>query len=99
MYDQIKQTFLKYWFIVSSLAITALFILFDRRGRQINEIKMDTERAMLALKLSEIQSRSIKSGEEYEKAVKEYNDLRARHSDLLRKYNFAPGNTSERNDH
>jgi len=95
-YQWVKQNFLKYWFFISSAALAIFYILFDRRGRQLEEAKIDAQTAILGQKLADIKSRSIRSDKDYEKATNDYRDLRKRHGALLRKLNI--GDISERDN-
>lgn len=97
-FESIKQTFLKYWFIISSIGLTILYLLFDKRGRDLEKVKLDAQRTLLAQQLADIKSKSLRSDEDYEKARKAYIDLRARHADVLRKLGISSGDISERDN-
>lgn len=81
--EALKQQFLKWWFVISSIGLTLLYMFYDRRGREIAKLHADVQSALLAQQLADIKQKSVQSKENYEKAAKEYGDLRARHGDLL----------------
>jgi hypothetical protein len=95
MIDSIKQNILKYWFYISSFSLAILWLLFDKRGRELQQVKNDAQRMILSQKLLNIKSQSEKGQEEYEKAIKSYNDLRSRHGDILLKLGIATGTDSD----
>lgn len=98
MFENIKQQILKYWFIASSLALVVLYLLFDKRGREINQLHTDAQTALLAQQLADIKQRSTLSEEHYEKASQDYASLRARHGQLLAKLGLPTGPISKRDN-
>lgn len=82
-WQSIKDTFLKYWFIASALGLAILYMMLDRKGRQLSKALSDAQSSLLAEKLKQIKDQSQGSEEEYEKAKKEYEDLKRRHPNLL----------------
>lgn len=81
----IKQKFLGYWFIISAIALTVLWLITDSRGRKIGELQAAAQTQLLRQQLATNQSNAQASQESYETSLKEYNDLLARHGDLLTK--------------
>lgn len=83
--DTVKQTILKYWFYASALALAVLYFLNDRRGRRIDQLIEDAQRAKLGQALVDIQNKANQSQEDFEHAQSDYEAIRNRHADLLAK--------------
>jgi hypothetical protein len=81
-----KDKLLRYWFIFSSLALAVMYFLFDRRGRKLHEALMDAERAKLNAKINKIVEKASESREGYERANEEYEVIKSRYSDVLRRH-------------
>lgn len=79
----IKDTFLKYWFIGSAILLAILYILLDRKSRQLSKAISDAQTALIAQKLEAISEQSKGSQEDYEKAKNEYEALKRRHGDIV----------------
>jgi hypothetical protein len=86
----LKERLLKYWFIVSSVIIGAMYFLIDNRNKRLAKAVADAQTSQLAGKLEEIKKRSSESGEEYEKAKQDYESLKRQHADLITKLGIGP---------
>lgn len=90
----IKDTFLKYWFSISAVGLAVLYLLYDRRGRTIDQLKDDARRQILAQQLVAIREQSERSEKDAEDAKLSYEGLKRRHADLLKQYGISTGDTS-----
>lgn len=75
----------KWWFLVSSFLIGILYVLWDRRGTEIDQARDRSQAELLTAQLKAIESRNIESQEDYEKALRDYNALKLHHAELLKR--------------
>lgn len=98
IFENIKQQFLKYWFYISAATLAIFYILFDRRGRELEQAHIDAQTALLGQKLADIKAKSVRSDDDFKQAVSDYANLRANHGDLLKKLGITTGDISERDN-
>lgn len=91
----IKDAFLKYWFAASTLILAVLYLLYDRRGRTIQELQDEAQKQMLAQKLLTIRDKAQRSDDDAIQAKQDYEDLKRRHADLIQRYGVGPDTTPE----
>lgn len=91
MIQKIEDFVRRWWFALSSVALAILYVLYDKRGRRMDEIKADAERQVLGAKLQGIREQSTKSREDFNNAVKNYEDLRRIHGDVLKRHGLSRG--------
>lgn len=103
--DPIKDRLKKLTFAASTIGLTALYLLYAKRGRQLSEVTADAQRTLLAQQLADIQERSRISDTEYQNAAKDYESLKNRHSDLMSRLGIshtggiAPGGDPSQSGH
>lgn len=90
---------LKYYlFAVGAFALAVLYYLYDRRGRQIEQLVLDAQKQLLGQQLESIRDQALRSEADHEKAMDRYARLKQRHAELLERLGLPtskpPGNSS-----
>lgn len=91
----IKDKALAAWFVISAVALAALYLLVDRRNRTISQLKMEAEKQVLAQKLVGIRQKATQGGENYAKAMEEYRGVKRRHAELLKRFGLFTGGSTD----
>ena len=91
-----KDKLARYGFIVATFALLVVYILFQRRGADIETLKREAEKQLLAQKLLKLREKSERSEHDYLEAMDEYDTLKRRHGDLIAKYKLFTGPSSKR---
>ncbi len=86
-----KDRLAKYGFVIATFALLVVYILFQRRGMDIEQLKREAEKQLLAQKLLKLREMSEKSETDYFKAMDEYDTLKRRHGDIIAKYKLFTG--------
>lgn len=86
MIQKIEDFIKRWWFMLSSVALAVLYVMYDKRGRAISQVKADAERQILGAKLEGIREQSTKSRRDFDNAAKKYDDLKRTHADVLRRH-------------
>jgi hypothetical protein len=69
--------------LAALIALAALVFGFLRRGKQIEALKADVDKAKLAETLAVLKERAGRSQEDYTHAMEEYARLRSQHPDVF----------------
>jgi chromosome condensin MukBEF complex kleisin-like MukF subunit len=91
-----KQKFAQYWFLASSVLLAVIYLLYQRRGRTIEQLRLDAQKQLLAKQLSDIREQARGSQEDFYAAMDKYNQLKKTHSELLARLGLklnVPGST------
>jgi hypothetical protein len=91
----IKDTFLKYWFGLSTVALVLLYFLLDRQRKTVAQLKHEAEMTLLGQELAKLKERSEQSDVEFEKSKQAYDGLLRRHPDLFKRLGVGKDTTTE----
>lgn len=87
--QSLKDWWTKYSFSIYVLVLVGLYMLYDRRGRQVAELKSTIEQSLLQQKLTNLASQASQEDAVYEKTQSDYATLKRVHGSLLAKYGIS----------
>lgn len=95
MLNWFKDTFVKYWFILTAALIPVVYWLLDKKGRTIEQLRSDLIMQKMSAKVTILKEKSLKSDQDFKEALDEYEKLKKQYPDIFDNIEFinAPGST------